>query len=112
MNTSQSTPTGDALGDIAWERRRQTELRNAGRYEKTCADDMPNLRRLAVLTEEVGEFAQEVLTFEGFREARGTGGTYDSLYKEALHVAAVATAILEGIVADAQRETRERQVKA
>jgi NTP pyrophosphatase (non-canonical NTP hydrolase) len=50
-----------ALADINEERKRQEELRIAGKFLWTCADpDQSNPRKLAVLTEETGEVAREV----------------------------------------------------
>lgn len=35
------------------ERHRQEKLKSEGRFDKTCADPMPDAMRLAILTEEV-----------------------------------------------------------
>ncbi len=86
------------LADIAAERFRQEDLRRKGRFRYTCADGELSLtEKLAVLTEEVGEFARETMTQNGRRLARDTRGTPEGLYREIIQVAAVAAAIAEGL---------------
>jgi NTP pyrophosphatase (non-canonical NTP hydrolase) len=65
---------------------------------------MTNAERLAVLVEEVGEVAQEVLTQNGCRLARDTTGTVEGLRVELVQVAAVAVAWLEGLDAEHEQE--------
>lgn len=92
MSTSQNV----AIWEIQSERRRQDKLKAAGRFEFTCADaGLTNAEKLACLTEELGELAQEVLTQEGRRLARDTTGTPAGLRRELVQVAAVALAWLE-----------------
>lgn len=59
---------------------------------------MNDYERLAVLAEEFGEVAREVLTGEGRRLARDTVGTPEALRKEVIQVAAVAVAWAEYLV--------------
>jgi NTP pyrophosphatase (non-canonical NTP hydrolase) len=90
--------TDAALVLVGFERERQDELKAAGRFEFTCADDGLTLaEKLACLTEELGEVAQEVLTQEGHRLARDTLGTKEALRKELVQVAAVAVAWIESL---------------
>ena len=81
---------------ISAERWRQDELKAMGKFKKTCADDMGNGARLAVLTEEVGEVARAVLEkgLEG-EEAHDKTGT--DIQKELVQVAAVCLAWLESL---------------
>lgn len=81
------------LQRIRRERGRQEELRRSGRFTHTAATPgITPADRLAILTEEVGEVAGEVLGFSGLASDRGNG---DRLRKEVLHVAAAAVAWLE-----------------
>lgn len=81
---------------ISEERKRQDERKAQGRFLYTCADpEMNDYERLAVLAEEFGEVAREVLTGEGKRLARDTEGTAEALRKELAQVAAVCLAWLE-----------------
>lgn len=87
------------LGDVHDERRRQEELKQAGRFRFTCADPGLSLTaKLAILAEEFGEVAREVLTNKGVRLARDTEGTDEALYAELKQVAAVAVAWMESLV--------------
>ncbi len=89
---------GTALCNVKHERFEQERLKAEGRFEFTCADDgLSNAEKLAILTEEVGEVAQEVLTQEGRRLARDTVGTKKALRKELTQVAAVAVAWIESL---------------
>lgn len=73
------------------ERFRQEQLKAAGRFLYTCADDgMEHVGRLAVLMEEVGEVARAVL--ELARLANDAHGK--NLRKELIQVAAVVHAWL------------------
>jgi NTP pyrophosphatase (non-canonical NTP hydrolase) len=72
-----------AFSSISQERRRQDE--------KWGEQNHPDPVWLAILTEEVGEAAQEVLTKEFGDAAKGHG----SLREELVHVAAVAAAWIE-----------------
>lgn len=89
-------PRADIHEAISDERARQDRMKAEGRFSKTCADDMPNPARLAVLVEEVGEVARAVL------ERGDAGGeAYDKhgkdIRKELIQVAAVAFAWIEGL---------------
>lgn len=108
--------TGRVLGMVYNERMRQKEMKAAGRFEFTCADDgLTNAEKLTVLTEEVGEVAdehlalltgglgrvaREVLTQDGRRLARDTLGTREALLNEVTQVAAVAVAWMEALLYD------------
>lgn len=89
--------TTKALELIGDERYRQETLKAAGRFLYTCADDeMNDLERLAVLTEEVGEVGHEL------NEGIGPGRAVNKrqLLKELIQVAAVATAWIERLTND------------
>ena len=86
------------LMDVRRERLRQDTLKAEGRFQYTCADNGLSLsEKLACLTEELGEVAQEVLTQSGRRLARDTTGSRENLRKELVQVAAVAVAWIEGM---------------
>src|SRR5262245_53360960 len=90
-----------ALASVTAERLRQEERKRQGRFKYTCADaEMNHYERFAVLGEEVGEVAREVLTNAGKRLARDTNGTDAALYKELAQVAAVAVAWMESLLID------------
>ncbi len=85
------------LAHVRAERHRQDELKSLGKIPRTCADlDLPNEVRLAVLLEEVGEVAREVLALGAF-PSRGEIGDVAKLRAELCQVAAVAVAWIEGI---------------
>lgn len=89
-----------AACDIFDERERQEDLKAAGRFRFTCADvdsDLTLSDKLAILLEELGEVAKEVLTQDKHRLARDTEGTTQSLYRELVQVGAVTLAWLEGM---------------
>lgn len=91
--------TDYALWLVMNERERQETLKEAGRFEFTCADNgLTNAEKLACLGEEFGEVAKEVLTQEGRRLARDTVGTPEALRKELIQVAAVAVAWIEALM--------------
>jgi hypothetical protein len=95
----QAEATTYALRLVKAERIRQDTLKAEGRFEFTCADDgLTNAEKLACLTEELGEVAQEVLTQEGRRLARDTVGTKEALRKELVQVSAVALAWIEALL--------------
>lgn len=83
------TPMHAALRDVGLERFRQEGLRVAGKFAHTCADAtaMIDTERFAVLGEEFGEVAREVVEHGDDRELR----------KELVQVAAVAVAWIEAI---------------
>lgn len=82
---------------VAYERVRQEQLKEEGRFSYTCADILPDATKLAILMEEVGEVAREVLTQPGLAIAHDTSGTRDGLQRELVQVAAVAVAWAEAI---------------
>lgn len=77
------------------ERNRQEQLKAEGKFLFTCADDaMADTERLAVLTEEVGEVAREVLELQNLVEEKGD---VDRLRTELVQVAAIAVAWVEAL---------------
>ena len=96
--------TQRVLADVAWERCEQEKRKSDGRFTHTCADPGPgamtDAEKLAVLTEEVGEVAREVLTQDGRRLARDSIGTRAALREELVQVAAVAVAWVEALDAE------------
>lgn len=84
------------LDRITVERGRQDKLKAAGRFAYTCADaGLTEAEKLAVLTEEVGEVAREVLS--GDELVSDGGGTVAALREELVQVAAISAAWLEGL---------------
>jgi hypothetical protein len=86
------------LERITTERQRQEELRDAGRFEHTCGDvpGLANTEKLAVLVEEVGEVAREVLTaaelvYDGQPNRR-------KLAEELTQISAISAAWLEALI--------------
>lgn len=85
---SQHMPRGRAAVDVLKERARQENLKTAGRFKWTAADeDCPEHVRLGMLVEEVGEVARAV---QGGHDA-------GDLRTELTQVAAIAVAWLEGL---------------
>lgn len=92
------TKTESILIAIGSERRRQDILKSQGRFEHTAADpEVNHYQRLAMITEEVGEVAKEVLGQEEGKLAHDNDCDVVSLRKELIQVAAIAVAWLEGI---------------
>ena len=84
---------------VANQRTLQDIRKAEGRFQYTCADPEPSLtEKLAILIEEVGEVAKEVLTNDRRRLARDTHGTDPALYHELAQVAAVAIAFMESLL--------------
>lgn len=82
----------EVFAKIAAERDRQRQLFHAGKITFDCASPLPDPnRKLRVLTEEVGEVAQELDRLEHCKDRRG------DLETELIQVAAVATAWLESL---------------
>lgn len=102
-------PTGPcsvALTAVYQERRRQDDLKAAGRFAHTCADeDMKDVERLAILVEEVGEVARCVAEKRGL--ANDTHGR--DLRAELVQVAAVAVAWIEGLDAKRAASVQEKE---
>lgn len=87
-----------ALESVASERSRQEMLREEGRFQHTTASPhITNAEKLAILVEEVGEVAQQVLTQPGEELSNDTQGALEELRSELIQVAAVAVAWVEGI---------------
>lgn len=86
----------EALRDVSDERMRQEHLKAEGKFTLTCADEMSNGARLAVLMEEVGEVARAIL--EGGIDGEVSHDKHGKdLRKELVQVAAVAVAWIEGL---------------
>lgn len=86
--SNTTSPTGIVLDAISQERKRQDELKQAGKFTHTCADDIDNGRKLAILTEELGEVARAMCDKE----------PKERLREELIQVAAVATAWAEALL--------------
>jgi hypothetical protein len=79
------------LDDVERERERQTELRDAGRFERTLADaGLSEAERLAVVAEEFGEVARCVADVVAGKQADA-----DHLRKELIQLAACCVAWAE-----------------
>ena len=90
--------TLDVLSDVGVERERQEHLRRQGRFAYTCADPaVPNAAKFVILVEEIGEVAKETLTQPGDALAFDSTGSQAGLYRELIHVAAVAVAWAESL---------------
>jgi hypothetical protein len=78
----------DIWWDAVVERRRQDKLKAEGRFPYTAADPgCPDLERLAMLTEEVGEVGRALCA--------GPHDGPQDLYKELTQVAAICLAWME-----------------
>ena len=97
--TSDGFLTGIVLGDVARERLRQEEMKLAGRFMFTCAEEgLTNAEKLAVLVEEVGEVARDVLNQEDRHLCTHyVVSTPEKLREELIQVAAVAVAWAEAL---------------
>lgn len=89
-----------ALSDVEVERFAQERMKADGKFEHTCDDAaMTDPERLAVLVEEVGEVAKEVLG--NCDEKQNSEGNWDEVRGRMRHelcqVAAVAVAWMESI---------------
>jgi len=96
----------EVLRDIVNERLRQDELKAAGKFKSTCADnDIDDGIKAAVLTEETGEVSRVICEYV---QGKLTDEEADAqLYTELVQVAAVATAWAECIrVAQEKRKVR------
>lgn len=91
----------DIIKAIIAERKRQEQLRRAGKFAHTCADPIPNNIKLAILTEEHGEIAREVcecsqVLHPGIKPSK-IGKIHRRLKKELVQSAAVCVAWLESM---------------
>src|SRR4051794_31281512 len=84
------------LHSIRNERVRQETLKEEGRFKYT-PDEVPLVRSHAMLSEECGEVARCALAVSGYVQE---DSTLDDCFKELIQVAAVATAMAEGILLD------------
>lgn len=80
------------LEEVRLERLRQDRLKAEGKFSWNCADDVSDLERLPVLTEETGEVARAICD-----------KNQKNLREELIQVAAVAIAWVEGL---ARRDER------
>lgn len=79
------------------ERRRQQELKEAGRFLYTCADlEMTDVQRGLVVGEEYGEVCRAVLNFDGLANDPGKANLM-VLRKELVQLAAVTVAWVEAL---------------
>jgi len=92
-----------ALNEIVDERERQEKLREEGRFTHTPAEGS-HYENLAMITEEIGEVAREVLTQPGDPAAFDTIGSPHSLRKELIQVAAIALAWCEKVPVDPMKQ--------
>lgn len=83
----------DVLGEVSLECDRQFRLKQEGRFSYT-PDQVHPLMGLAMLTEEIGEVAREVLALTGDVQEPGN---VPKLRTELIHVAAIAVAMITGI---------------
>jgi hypothetical protein len=84
----------EVLRDVINERHRQEDLKAAGKFPATCADNtISDETKCAVLTEENGEVARVLCE----RACGKPGGSDDNLYEELVQVAAVAIAWCEAL---------------
>lgn len=88
INTNPINKVFQAVKD---ERNRQEKLKEAGKFDWTCADKRPNSEKLSVLAEEFGESAIEVC------EEMNGKDTRQKLRKELIQVAAVSIAWIEAL---------------
>lgn len=91
---------GKVMSEIMDERARQEALKEQGRFKFTPADDgVSNMERLAMVAEEVGEVAGEVLTLRRLTADRDKGRkSFEDpaeLRGELIQVAALVVAWLE-----------------
>jgi len=91
--------TGIVIADVVRERLRQERLRAEGRFQFTCAEEgLTNAEKLAVLMEEVGEVARDVLNQEDRHLCtHDVVSTPAKLREELIQVAAVAVAWAEAL---------------
>lgn len=88
----------EVFAKIAAERQRQRQLFYEGRISFDCASPLPDPnRKLRVLTEEIGEVAQELDRLEACRGPRAEKFVREDLETELIQVAAVAVAWLEAL---------------
>lgn len=82
----------EILGEVFEERTRQEQLVQAGKFDWTCADpNQPDVAKLPVLVEEVGEVARCLCDMAKDPEWR------EKLREELVQVAAVAVAWVEAL---------------
>jgi hypothetical protein len=90
----------DVLHDVIEERKRQENLKAAGKFKYSCADsELSNAECYAVLGEELGEVGHEVN-----EEFNGKGLRTAEIRKELIQVAAVAVAWVERLDAESHAD--------
>jgi hypothetical protein len=84
--------------ELEWihtERKRQDELKAAGRFKYTCADaEVSDLERYVILAEELGEVAR-CLNARARLSTHGEDASDAALRKELIQIAAISKAWLE-----------------
>jgi len=85
-----------AINLIELERQHQESHKAAGRFRYTCADNLSPALKFAILTEEIGEVARELLSIEGL--VTDGDQSWQALRKELVQVAAISLAWLESLV--------------
>jgi hypothetical protein len=97
-----SYQTRVAVEAILDERKRQDELKKAGRFKYTCADPELSFDNcMMVLVEEVGELCRATIEERGLTSDRPTefgGSAQIKMQDECIQVAAVALAMVERFV--------------
>lgn len=93
-HTAGAARTTRALIAVGEERARQEELKAEGRFAYTAADPALDEHKLAMLTEEVGEVAREILALAGIVQESATRA---KLRRELIQVAAIAVAWVEAL---------------
>lgn len=93
--------TVEVLKEVYKERRRQKQLKEAGKFAWTLSDSETNSRKFAVLAEEVGEVAKEV-TEEMIEDDKGESqekvkAIRKKIRTELIQVAACAVAWAESL---------------
>jgi hypothetical protein len=112
-----------AIDDVRAERARQEELRAAGKFLWTCANrNIPNVRKLTVLSEEIGEVAKEItdlgITEDKYEAINSTTPPHRvkavqlRVRTELVQVAAVCLAWLEALKSTAQKVNLKCRVRA
>lgn len=82
------------LAAVRAERVRQEELKAAGRFKHTAADNIDPMIKFGMLGEEYGEVARESLAVLGLVQEEADP---EKLYKELIQVAAIAVAWAESL---------------
>jgi hypothetical protein len=87
--TGSSSDLRRTMQEVESEIFRAVKLKVEGRFTYTIADPIPNMWKSAMIVEETGEVAREVIALEGIVQEKGD---LPALRKELIQVAALATA--------------------